>query len=111
MDVEEAAAAGYERGHLLDGDTIRAIIAAAYPWRPVSEDMPRNVVVQVRVPGSDTVRLAAVHDVHGASVVETVALGRGWAGVGARGFVALDTPRRELSVLIAAGAEYRMLPE
>ena len=87
----------------------RTLLAAAFPWRPVSEDMPRNVAVQIRTSNGAPVWVAAAHDVHGATIVESVAMGAAWQFD--EKIVALTVPRQELTRFIELGAEYRMLPE
>jgi hypothetical protein len=106
MDIEEAAGAAYKHGHLLDGDAIRSIIAAAYPWRPLTADVPRGVALELRVPGVpgpgiESAMLFAVErgDAHISGV-----------SVAVSGDVFAISPGREsLPDLIEAGAEYREL--
>jgi len=69
MDIEEAAGAAYERGHLLDGDAIRSIIAAAHPWRPLAQAPRDGRTVELRVPGQSGRQFARVYETDGVTHV------------------------------------------
>jgi hypothetical protein len=110
MDIEAAAQVVRDEFHddkhciLSDDecrDVARSIIAAAFPWRPVSEAIPRNVVVQARAldqPSSVVMLVVANGDTARSAIA-----GPARMGIEQRG---RPVP---LADLIEAGAEYREL--
>jgi hypothetical protein len=82
-------------------------LEAAHPWRPLTEDVPRNVVLELRVPGEEGRQFIKVRDV-AFDAMAFVSIGR--MTETPEGFAMVHNGPR-LAQLIAAGAEYReMLP-
>ncbi len=115
--------AGDEVAILRDGSThiatvdritatqITAGIAERYPWRPAAEGMPRNVVIQLRLPSDKlpVTRIAVVNDVgRFGAAVEYTSIAQ-WHSEDPI-MRCMTGDRKTLADLIAAGAQWRELP-
>ena len=116
MNIEAAVKAlGWAAG---DGDAnaeqmrddLRAAIEAAFPWRPLTEDVVRNVTLQARLPGDEAFkrsRIIQVYEENGFTFVKDASIGL--FDSNDPSWPVMDLRKWGLRHLIAAGAEYREL--